>query len=59
MIIKMKCPVCHQVMEFIESILDVPIDEKTMTGFETYYCHNCNSERKRDVVYTLLKEDWK
>ena len=56
--VKMKCPVCHQIMEFIESTLDVPIDEKTMTGFETYYCPNCNDGRTRNVVYTLLREDW-
>ena len=59
MIVKMKCSKCHKIMEFIESNLDVPINEKTMTGFETYYCHNCEEERTRNIVYTLLEENWK
>ena len=58
MIVKMKCPKCHQVMEFIESTLDMPIDEKTMTGFETYYCEKCGEDKTRNVVYKLAKEEW-
>ena len=58
MIVEMKCPKCHQVMEFIESILDQPCNETTMTGYEVYYCDNCNEEKTRNVVYTLTKERW-